>query len=95
MKAMRTDVAHRLAELCVTSDEVLQTELVLLADRLGYKIVEVPLKLEERRCPAISITKRFPKVMPAMIDELRASLARFPAGSERPLVESKTDDSAT
>lgn len=77
LKAIRTPVARRLAELCVTSSEVLQTELVLLAERLGYKVIEVPLKLEERRCPAVSITRRFPKVM-RMIGELKESLARFP-----------------
>lgn len=77
LKAIRTPAAKRLAELCITSGEVLQTELVLLAERLGYKIVEVPLRLEERRCPAVSITKRIPKVA-RMIGELKDSLARFP-----------------
>ncbi len=77
LKAIRTPVAKRLAELCVTSGEVLQTELVLIAERLGYSIVEVPLRLEERRCPTVSITRRLPKVV-RMIGELRDSLARFP-----------------
>lgn len=77
LKAMKAEVGKRLADICITSGEVLQTELVLLAERLGYKVVEIPLRLEERRSPAISIRKRFPKVM-RMVGELKQSLARFP-----------------
>jgi len=50
--------------------------------RLGYRVVETPLRLEERRCPTVSITKRFPKVM-RMVGELRKSLSRFPEGGGR------------
>ena len=88
LKAIRSQVARHIIGECITAGEVLQTEMVLLAYRLGYRVVEVPLRLEERRCPPVSIAKRFPKVM-KMVGELRASLSRFPAGAGKPYGRSR------
>jgi glycosyltransferase involved in cell wall biosynthesis len=77
LKTIRTDVAGSLCQKTVTGGEVFQTELMLLAYRLGYKVAELPITLSERRAPKVSVVRRLPKVL-NIIRELRASLDRFP-----------------
>ena len=76
LKSIEVPVAKRLCELAVTTDEVFQTELVLLAWRLGISIEEVPVQILERRSPTVSITRRLPKVINT-VQALRNSLKRF------------------
>lgn len=80
LKSIETTLAKRLCELAITTDEIFQTEIVLIAWRLGARIREVPIHLEEQRATTVSIQRRLPKVM-RMVSELRKSLARFPASS--------------
>ena len=54
-----------------------QTEIVLLAHHMGFKVIERPLSIEEKRGTQVSIVKRFPKVL-NIIRELKKSLNRFP-----------------
>jgi hypothetical protein len=77
LKAIRATVAKSLCELSITGGEVFQTELVLLAHRLGYRVAEVPITLSEQRATMVSVLKRLPKVVHIM-DELKTSLGRFP-----------------
>jgi len=77
LKSIEGPLAKRLCELSVTTDEVLQTEIVLLAWRLGTEIHELPIQIEERRATSVSLPKRLPKVI-GMVSELRRSLRRFP-----------------
>lgn len=80
LKMIRTPLAKELCSQTITSSEVLQTELVLLADRFGYRIAELPITIRENRAPSVSIPKRVPKVLRVM-QELRKSLNRFPRQS--------------
>lgn len=76
-KSMETGLARRLCELAVTSDESFQTEIVLIAWKLGETITELPLAIAETRQPGISLLRRLPKVIDS-VGALRRSLARFP-----------------
>jgi glycosyltransferase involved in cell wall biosynthesis len=76
LKAINAKVARELCKKAITTDEVFQTEIVLLAYKLGHKVIEVPVRIEERRSTAVKIHKRLPKVM-TIIDELKKSLKRF------------------
>lgn len=76
LKLIRSDLARFLTGQCQTTDEVFQTELVLLAHRLGYKVVEVPVEIREARPTPFPILKRVPKVL-KLVGEIRASLGRF------------------
>ena len=78
LKTIRRTVAQSLCGVSVTGGEILQTEIVLLAHRMGYKVIERPFALEEKRGTKVSIVKRFPKVL-NIIMELKKSLKRFPA----------------
>jgi hypothetical protein len=62
----------------VTSGEVFQTELVLLAYRLGYRVAEFPVHLRETRDTSVALLRRLPKVI-GTVRDVRKSLARFPA----------------
>jgi glycosyltransferase involved in cell wall biosynthesis len=76
LKAIDANLARNLCELTQTSDEALQTELVVIAWALGEQIVEVPIEIEEKRSSPVSIIRRIPMVL-TLIQELRSSLNRF------------------
>lgn len=78
LKTIRGDVGKALCGFSMTGGEVFQTEIVLLAYRLGYNVIELPLRIREMRGTKVSIRKRMPKVL-NIIRELEASLGRFPA----------------
>jgi glycosyltransferase involved in cell wall biosynthesis len=77
LKSIEAGCAKRLCELAVTSGETFQTELVLLAWRLGIGIREVPIEIRETRPAPVSVIKRVPKVLHT-VQQLRMSLNRFP-----------------
>ncbi len=80
LKSIETPLAKKLCEIAVTTDEVFQTEIVLLAWWMGVRIEEVPLQIQEMRCPTVSVLRRLPKVLDT-VRALRRSLARFPRRS--------------
>jgi glycosyltransferase involved in cell wall biosynthesis len=77
LKSIKTVLAKQLCEQAQTTDEVFQTEIVLLAWRQGMRIREVPASIEEKRSAPVSIIRRLPKVV-TIIRQLRTSLKRFP-----------------
>jgi glycosyltransferase involved in cell wall biosynthesis len=77
LKSLETQLAKKLCELSITTDEIFQTEIVLLAWRLGRKIEELPIQIEERRATSVSIVQRLPKIV-NLVSELRKSIKRFP-----------------
>lgn len=77
LKTIRTTIAKSICSASITGGEVFQTELVLLAHRMGFKVVEIPIRLAETRNTKVSVYRRLPKVM-NIIKELKQSLARFP-----------------
>jgi glycosyltransferase involved in cell wall biosynthesis len=82
LKSIETSVAKRLCEVAITTDEVFQTEIVLLAWQLGIKIQEVPVQILEMRYPTVTVLRRVPKVLNT-VRALRHSLARFPKVSRQ------------
>jgi glycosyltransferase AglD len=82
LKSIEASVAKRLCEISITTDEVFQTEIVLLAWRLGIRIEEVPVKILEMRNPTVTVLRRVPKVLNT-VKALQCSLARFPRGASQ------------
>lgn len=78
LKSIETSLAKRLCTLAVTTDEIFQTEIVLMAWRLGVEITELPVHIHELRPAPVTIRKRFPMVLHT-IRELRRSLKVLPA----------------
>lgn len=77
LKSIEVSCAKELCELAITSDETFQTEIVLLAWRLGIKIHERPIQLRETRKAPVAVLKRVPKVLDT-VRQLKRSLDRFP-----------------
>ncbi|MGA1865779.1 MAG: glycosyltransferase family 2 protein [bacterium] len=77
LKTIRSEVAKKLCDLSITGGEIFQTEIVMLAYRLGYHVLEIPIHIYEKRSPSISIIRRIPKVINIFI-QLKRSLRRFP-----------------
>jgi glycosyltransferase involved in cell wall biosynthesis len=77
LKTIRTETAKSICRVSITGDEVFQTEIVLLAHRMGFKVTEIPICLAETRDTKVAVYRRLPKVM-NIIAELKRSLARFP-----------------
>jgi len=80
LKSIETSCARQLCALAITSDEIFQTEIVLLAWRLGIKIHERPIRIRETRRSPVAVLRRAPKVMDT-VRQLKRSLGRFPIDS--------------
>jgi len=80
LKSIEASCAKQLCELAITTDEIFQTEIVLLAWRLGIKIHERPIRIQETRHAPVTVLRRVPKVMDT-VRQLKRSLERFPANS--------------
>lgn len=80
LKSIETALAKKLCNQATTTDEIFQTELVLLAWRQGIKVHELPITICEARSTPVSIRRRIPMVL-GTVRELRRSLARFPQSS--------------
>ena len=76
LKSIETPIAKRLCDIAITTDEVFQTEIVLLAWQLGVRIEEVPVQILEMRNPTVTVFRRLPKVVNTVRD-LQRSLVRF------------------
>jgi hypothetical protein len=68
LKAFTIQSAKHLISLSKTEGEALQTELILLSQIYKIPIVEIPIQIEEMRAPTISILRRVPKVVRAILD---------------------------
>jgi len=62
MKAFRRPLVEEIVPTVVSRQDLFDTELVLRAERRGYRIVEVPVIVEEIR-PARSLLKRVPRTL--------------------------------
>jgi glycosyltransferase involved in cell wall biosynthesis len=77
LKTLDTALAQQLCGLAVTTDEALQTEIVLIAARQGCRIAEVPITVREIRPAPIHVLRRIPMTIGILV-ALRRSMRRFP-----------------
>lgn len=63
LKAFKRDTLVPIVEECVIDRDLFASELVIRAGRAGLDVVEIPIKLHEKRPPAINLVKRVPRVM--------------------------------
>jgi len=82
LKSVEASLAKQLCAQCLTTDEIFQTEFVLLAWRQGVEIHELPIQIRETRATPLSIRRRAPMVIDT-IRQLRRSLRRFPRVAHR------------
>jgi glycosyltransferase involved in cell wall biosynthesis len=63
MKAFRRNLVEDLAPSVVSRKDLFDTELVVRAERAGYRIEEVPVVVEEMRVTRSSLVKRAPRTV--------------------------------
>lgn len=63
MKAVRRGVVEVVAPEVVSTQDLFDTELVVRAERAGFRIVEVPVVVEEQRAARSSLLKRIPRTL--------------------------------
>lgn len=66
MKGFRIGLVEDLAHEVVSTKDLFDTELVVRAERGGYGIVEVPVRVEEIRTAKSSLIKRAPRTVMGM-----------------------------
>jgi glycosyltransferase involved in cell wall biosynthesis len=63
MKAIRREVIDRVVPEVISTQDLFDTELVVRAERAGFRIVEVPAVVEEKRETKSSLAKRVPRTL--------------------------------
>jgi glycosyltransferase involved in cell wall biosynthesis len=63
LKAFRRSSLLPLVEACVADRDVFASEFVIRAYRTGKRVVEIPIRVLEKRPPSINLLKRVPNVL--------------------------------
>lgn len=63
MKAIRRAVIDDIAPQVLSTQDLFDTELVIRAERAGYRIVEVPVTVQEQRDSKSRLLKRVPRTL--------------------------------
>ena len=67
MKAFRHSLVENLANQVVSRQDLYDNELVIRAEREGYRIVEVPVVVEEIRAARSSLVRRVPRTVLGLV----------------------------
>ncbi|HEY1908538.1 MAG TPA: glycosyltransferase family 2 protein [Myxococcaceae bacterium] len=63
LKAFRRERLLPVARACIVDRDVFASEFVVRAWRGGFKVLEIPVQLEEKREPSINLLRRVPNVL--------------------------------
>jgi hypothetical protein len=63
LKAFRRAVVAPVAERCIVDRDLFASELVIRAEREGVAIVEIPVRIKEKRTPSVHLFRRVPHVL--------------------------------
>jgi glycosyltransferase involved in cell wall biosynthesis len=66
LKAFDRRALLTIVEACVIDRDLFASELVIRADRADLHVIEIPVRLREKRRPAINLWKRVPNVLRGM-----------------------------
>ena len=66
LKAFRREKLEAVVRACLVDKDVFASELVIRAGRSGLHVLEIPVRLHEKRPPAINLVKRVPNVLRGM-----------------------------
>jgi glycosyltransferase involved in cell wall biosynthesis len=66
LKAFRRERLLPTVERCVIDRDLFASELVIRAGREDVQVMEIPIRLDEKRPPAINLVKRVPNVLRGM-----------------------------
>jgi glycosyltransferase involved in cell wall biosynthesis len=67
LKGFRRSSLVSVVEACVVDKDVFASELVIRAYRNELKVVEIPIRVKEKRPPSINLLKRVPNVLKNLV----------------------------
>ncbi len=74
LKAAVRTTLEPVVRACRVEHDVFASELVLRAERMGLRVLEIPVEVREKRAPSIHLLRRVPKVLRNLL-ALRRALA--------------------
>lgn len=63
LKALRRSAILPIVTACVVDRDVFASELIIRAERGGLRILEIPIRVMEKRTPSINLLRRVPHVV--------------------------------
>ena len=66
LKAFHAATLMSVVDACVIDRDLFASEFVIRAGRAGLRVIEIPIRLHEKRPPAINLVKRVPHVLRGM-----------------------------
>ena len=63
LKALRRELILPVVQACVVDKDVFSSELVVRAERSGLRMLEIPVRVMEKRTPSINLIRRIPQVV--------------------------------
>jgi len=63
LKAFRRSACSEVARACLVDKDLFASEFVIRAQRAGVRIVEIPIRVLEKRAPSIHLFQRVPRVL--------------------------------
>lgn len=67
MKVLRRSLVAEIAPAVISTRDLFDTELVIRAERAGYRIVEIPARVEEMRAARSSFLRRVPRTLRGLL----------------------------
>jgi glycosyltransferase involved in cell wall biosynthesis len=66
LKALRREAILPVVAACVVDKDVFSSELVIRAERSGLRMLEIPIRVVEKRPPSINLFRRVPHVVKSL-----------------------------
>lgn len=63
LKAFHRETLLNVVGDCIVDKDLFASELVIRAERSNYRILEIPIEIEEKRAPSINLFSRVPNVL--------------------------------
>jgi glycosyltransferase involved in cell wall biosynthesis len=63
LKAFAREAVVPVVASCVVEHDVFASELVIRAQRMGLRVVEIPVEVREKRAPSVRLARRVPRVL--------------------------------
>jgi glycosyltransferase involved in cell wall biosynthesis len=63
LKAFRREALLAVTRSCVVDKDLFASELVIRAERANVPIVEIPVRIQEKRAPSVHLLRRVPNVL--------------------------------
>ena len=67
LKAFHRETLVPIVHQCVIDKDLFASEFVVRAGRAGVQVVEIPVRVEEKRRPAINLARRVPNVLKNLV----------------------------